>query len=268
MTENTAAILLGIVQGLTEFLPVSSSGHLILVSALLGLDSPSLPTFEVVIQLGSILAVLVLYRRRFLSLVNFSSQAPFSGFRGLWLLFLTCLPASLLGLFCHSFIKAHLFKPLPVAAALAVGALFILYAERRKDNSPLPEKAASIDDISPTLALGVGCFQCLALWPGFSRSTATIMGGLLLGAGRKAAAEYSFIAAVPIMFGAAFLSLLSDLSKIGANDIPFFALGTAMSFIFALLAIKVLVSLISRMSFRPFAWYRLFLAPLVLWFWM
>ena len=268
MTDNTAALLLGLVQGLTEFLPVSSSGHLILVSHLLQVNKASLAAFEVVIQLGSSLAVLVLYRQRFFALCNFTRATPFSGFRGLWLLFLTCLPASLLGLACHEFIKLYLFKPMPVAAALAVGALFILFAERQSEQKHTAITTASIDAVTPKLALGIGCFQCLALWPGFSRSTSTIMGGLLLGANRQTAAEYSFLSAVPIMFGASLLSLLSDLPKLNSADLPFFALGTGMSFLSALFAIKMFIRLISRISFRPFAWYRLLLAPLVFWFWI
>lgn len=273
MSDNAAAVLLGLVQGLTEFLPVSSSGHLILVSSLLGLKMPSLETFEVVIQIGSILAVVALYRQRFFDLCNFKSPAPMAGYNGLWRLFLTCLPASALGLAAHDFITDRLFTPLSVAAALAVGALFILFAEWR--NSRAGESArshadadSSINSISPSMAFGIGCFQCLALWPGFSRSTATIMGGLLLGAQRKAAAEYSFLAAVPIMCGAALLSLVDALPELSGSDLPFFALGTAMSFVSALAAIKLLMRLISRISFRPFAWYRLLLAPLVFWFWM
>lgn len=268
MTDSLAALLLGLVQGLTEFLPVSSSGHLIIASSLLGADGPGMQTFEVVIQLGSSLAVLVLYRQRFKDLLSFKRQRPFSGLRGLYLLFLTCLPASLVGLFLHGFIKEHLFQPISVAAALAAGALFIFFAEARHTARGTKGNIVSVDEITPALALKIGCFQCLALWPGFSRSTSTIMGGLLLGADRGVSAEYSFLAAVPIMFGASLVALASDYSFLTTDDIPFFAIGTCMSFLSALAAIKLLVGLISRMSFRPFAWYRLAVSPLVLWFWM
>ena len=274
MSEYVASVILGIVQGLTEFLPVSSSGHLIITSSLLGLEGVRIQTFEVVIQLGSILAVVMLYWSRFCGLLfpgrvlpaGISPRAPrFSGIRGLYLLFLTSLPASLVGLLLHKYIKLYLFNPISVAAALAVGALFILFAER-KDASSM--KYASVDELTPGLALGIGCFQCLSLWPGFSRSTSTIMGGLLLGANRAVAAEYSFLAAVPIMVAATGLSLLSAADSLTKADIPFFAIGTAVSFFAALAAIKILVGLISRISFRPFAWYRLAVAPLILWFWM
>ena len=274
MSEYVASVILGIVQGLTEFLPVSSSGHLIITSSLLGLEGVRIQTFEVVIQLGSILAVVALYWSRFWGLLfpgrvlpaGVSPETPrFSGIRGLYLLFLTSLPASLVGLLLHKYIKLYLFNPISVAAALAVGALFILFAERKSASSM---KYASVDDLTPGMALGIGCFQCLSLWPGFSRSTSTIMGGLLLGANRAVAAEYSFLAAVPIMVAATGLSLLSAADSLTKADIPFFAIGTAVSFFAALAAIKILVGLISRISFRPFAWYRLAVAPLILWFWM
>jgi undecaprenyl-diphosphatase len=268
MNDYVAAPLLGLVQGLTEFLPVSSSGHLILASSLLGAGSPHLAAFEVVIQLGSSLAVLVLYRQRFFDLLLPGAGHPFSGLRGLYLLFLTCLPASLLGLFAYPFIKAHLFTPVSVALALAVGALFILFAEGKSGRLDPESKVESLDKMNPRLALGIGIFQCLSLWPGFSRSTSTIMGGLLLGASRAVAAEYSFLAAVPIMCGAALVSLASEYRLLGMDDLPFFALGTFMAFVSAMTAIKVFVSLISRISFRPFAWYRLIISPLILWFWM
>ncbi len=274
MSEYAAGVLLGLVQGLTEFLPVSSSGHLIITSSLLGLEGVRIQTFEVVIQFGSILAVVVLYWSRFWGLL-FPGSAPqtavlrarprFSGIRGLYLLFLTSLPASLIGLLLHKYIKLYLFNPISVAAALAVGALFIFFAERKSASS---RRYDSVDEITPGLALGIGCFQCLSLWPGFSRSTSTIMGGLLLGADRSVAAEYSFLAAVPIMVAATGLSLLSAADTLTKADIPFFAIGTVVSFIAALAAIKILVRLISRISFKPFAWYRLAIAPLILWFWM
>lgn len=269
MTDTLAAIILGLVQGLTEFLPVSSSGHLIIASALLELTGEHIKTFEVVIQLGSILAVVVLYLPRFLGLLDVSGRTPFSGLRGLYLLFLTCLPASLVGLLAHDAIKSCLFNPLSVAGALAAGALFILFAERRAGSEPKPgsSRIDSVDAITPGLALGIGCFQCLSLWPGFSRSTSTIMGGMLLGAERKTAAEYSFLAAVPIMMAASGLSLYKDAALLGSEHLAFFAVGTLVAFLSSLAAIKLLMRIISRISFRPFAWYRLLLAPLVLWFW-
>ena len=167
MNELLVATIMGIVQGFTEFLPISSTGHLIITGTLLGQENtPRMATFEVVIQLGSILAVVVLYWRRFWGLVVPQSDTSFSGIRGIGLLVLTSLPASLLGLVAHDAIKTHLFNPISVALALAVGGIFILLAEGRKAKPRLTQ----IDDITPKFALLVGCFQCLSLWPGFSRS--------------------------------------------------------------------------------------------------
>jgi undecaprenyl-diphosphatase len=270
MHEYLAAALLGLIQGLTEFLPVSSSGHMIIASALLGLTGERIATFEVAIQFGSILAVVWLYRQRFIGLLRPDGNRAFAGLRGLYLLFLTSLPASLIGLVAHKSIKAQLFTPVSVALALAVGALFILFAEWRYSRNAAiqPAPVRSLDAISPALALGIGCFQCLSLWPGFSRSTSTIMGALLLGANRAVAAEYSFIAAVPILAAASAFSLVSGREHLGSGDIPFFLIGAVMAFVSALAAIKLFIGFARRFSFRPFAWYRLIIAPLILWFWL
>lgn len=262
MNEYLAATVLGLVEGLTEFLPVSSTGHLIITGSLMDLNDSRTQTFEVVIQLGAILAVAVLYRDKFLGLLSPRANAPFSGIRGLFLLFLTCLPASLLGWFAHTFIKQYLFNPLSVSLALGVGALCILAVERlnRRPN------CLTLDEITPGLAFGIGCFQCLSLWPGFSRSASTIMGGMILGAHRSLAAEYSFIAAVPIMLAATGFDLLKSAGDLSRADIPFFLVGSLVSFLSALIAIKVFIGVVKRVSLRPFAWYRLALAPLVFWF--
>ncbi|SBW11085.1 Undecaprenyl-diphosphatase [uncultured delta proteobacterium] len=267
MPETLVAVILGIVQGLTEFLPVSSSGHLIITNALIGEDTLRMKTFEVVIQFGSIFAVLLLYRKRFFALLFPSALAGktapggFSGPRGLFLLFLTCLPASILGFFAHDIIKDSLFNPASVALALIVGAVAMLLVERRQS----PPAVTTVDGITPRMALCVGLCQCFSLWPGFSRSASTIMGGMLAGARRDVAAEYSFIAAVPIMFAATSFDLYMSFDILKAGDIPFFLLGMAVSLIVALLAIKIFMGLVGRISLRPFAWYRLALAPLVFW---
>lgn len=262
MDSLFTAFVLGIVEGITEFLPVSSTGHLIIAGHLLGFEGPKAATFEIVIQLGAILSIVVLYFRRFTGLLRNDPERPFSGIRGLWLLFLTCLPASLLGLAAHGFIKEHLFSPMTVAWALAVGAVIILVVEyRRRD-----PRYQGLDSITPLLALGIGVFQCLALWPGFSRSAATIMGGMLLGAERRTAAEYSFIAAVPIMFAATLYDLYKSAALFSSADIPFLVVGFAVAFFSAWAAVKTFIALLGRMTLRPFAWYRLAVAPLVLFF--
>ena len=259
------ALILGAVEGLTEFLPVSSTGHLILAGELLNFVGEKASTFEVVIQLGAILAVVVLYWQRFLGLLlpSAGKTAHFAGWRGIGLLFLTTLPPALAGFVLHGFIKS-LFSPLTVAAALTAGALCMLFVEHRAAGTS--SRTNSLDAITPRLALGIGVCQCLALWPGFSRSASTIMGGMLLGASRTLAAEYSFIAAVPLMFAATGYSLLKSWQLFNAEDLPLFAAGTIFSFFFALLAIKTFIALMQRITLRPFAWYRLLLAALVLWY--
>lgn len=266
MTDFLPAIWLGIVEGLTEFLPVSSTGHLIIAGHLLDITGPKAETFDIVIQLGAILAVVVLYRDRFLGLIKPQKDRRFSGIRGLWLLFLTSLPASIAGLLLHKTIKAYLFTPVTVGLALGIGALFILLVERKAEQHP-PARYDTLDDVTPALALGIGLFQCLALWPGFSRSAATIMGGMLLGARRTLAAEYSFVAAVPIMFAATGYDMLKSYTLFSADDLLFMGVGFVVSFIAAWAAVKIFISLVGRITFRPFAWYRLAIAPLVLYFW-
>jgi len=268
MTELSSALYLGIVEGLTEFLPVSSSGHLIIAGHLLDYTGPKAAVFEVFIQLGAILAVVMLYFNRFMGLLKNTPKVPFSGVRGLWMLFLTSLPASILGLLLSSHIKTYLFNPVTVSFALAAGAVFILCVEKfAPTRSGENAKYASLDEVTPKLAFGIGCFQCLALWPGFSRSAATIMGGMLLGTRRTLAAEYSFLAAVPIMFAATGYDVLKHYHLFTTADIPFFAVGFVVSFIAALVAVKTFIALVGQMTFRPFAWYRLALAPLVYMLW-
>ena len=256
------AVILGIVEGLTEFLPVSSTGHLIVTGHLLGFTGPKAETFEIVIQLGAILAVVCLYWDRFIGLLRPDPTREFSGVRGLWLLFLTSLPASLLGLAAHHYIKEHLFSPQTVAWALAVGAVMIFVVEAM----PKKTHTTTIDDMTPLQALGVGMFQCLALWPGFSRSAATIMGGMILGVKRTVAAEYSFIAAVPIMMAATGYDFLKSYQLFAVDDLLFLGLGFGVSFISAWLAVKGFIVLLGRLTLRPFAVYRLALAPLILLF--
>ncbi len=261
------AFILGAVEGLTEFLPVSSSGHLILAGELLHFTGDKASVFQVAIQLGAILAVVVLYWPRFMSLLNglrelrhprrALKEKGLHGLRGLWLLFLTTLPPSLAGLLLHRHIKS-LFSAEAVVLALVAGAVCMLLVERLARK--IPPRTTSLDDITPGLALGIGCCQCLALWPGFSRSASTIMGGMLLGARRDVAAEYSFLAAVPLMFAATGYDVLANLSLFSTDDIPLFATGFLFSFIFAWLAVRTFIALLGRLTLRPFAWYRLALA--------
>ncbi len=253
-------LVLGAVEGLTEFLPVSSTGHLVIAGDLLDFSGPKASAFQVTIQLGAILAVVLLYWRRFTGLFVPGREGGFSGMRGLVLLALTTLPPCVAGLLLHSRIKA-LFTPASVAAALAAGAVLMLLMEKRGERrAPV---CSTLDELTPRLALGIGFCQCLALWPGFSRSAATIMGGMLLGARRALAAEYSFIAAVPLMAAATAYDLLQTWRLFTLDDLPLFASGMLFSFLFAWLAVRTFIALVGHLTLRPFAWYRLALAPLV-----
>lgn len=259
MDNLLTALILSVVEGLTEFLPVSSTGHLILVGDLLHFSGPRAATFEVVIQLGAIMAVVVLYWPRFRGLIIPRPYVRFAGKRGLWLLFLTTLPACVLGLVLHPFLKEYLFNSKSVLCALVVGAICMLLV----DWKPKRPTCVSLDELNAKMALGIGLFQCLALWPGFSRSAATIMGGILLGAKRGVAAEYSFIAAVPVMLAATGYDLLKSWSLFTSADIAFFCTGMAGAFVSAIIAVRIFVALLSRVTLAPFAIYRLLLAPVV-----
>lgn len=262
MNDLLIAGIMSVVEGLTEFLPVSSSGHLILAGDMLNFTGQKAATFEVIIQLGAILAVVVVYWKDFLGLLHKKPNVGFSGARGIYLLILTSLPACILGLLFHSYIKEYLFRPLTVAFALVAGAIFMILAEIKKQKP----WCFTLDEVTPKMALGIGLFQCLALWPGFSRSASTIIGGMLLGAKRRIAAEYSFIAAVPIMFAATGYDLLKNWSILSANDLPFFLVGLAGSFISALIAIKTFIALVGKITLVPFALYRIIIAPVVYFF--
>ncbi len=261
------ALLMGLVEGLTEFLPVSSTGHLILAGHLMGFTGPKAQTFEIAIQLGAILSVVVLYRERFTGLLRSNPARTFSGLRGQLLLFLTSLPALVVGFLAHHAIRKHLFGPHTVALAFALGAVAMIAVEAHAARQSRVRKVAGLDSLSPGLALGIGCFQCLSLWPGFSRSGATIMGGMLLNVDRRTAAEYSFLAAVPVMCAAVGYDLLLNWHSLEPGDLGFLAAGFVVSFFAAIAAVKIFIGLVSRMTLVPFALYRLALAPLVWFFW-
>lgn len=257
----TIGIILGLVQGITEFFPVSSTGHLIIVAKLLDFTGPKASTFEVAVQLGSIMAVIIIYWQTFIGLLKPMKKKSFTGLYGIWLLFLTTLPPGLVGFLFHSYIKT-LFTLHTVIIALVVGAVGMLLVEyicQKKKTIQI----TMLDEITPRIAFGIGCFQCLALWPGISRSASTIMGGMLLGAKRSLAAEYSFIAAVPVMVAATGYDILKNWDLFTINDIPLFATGMICAFFSAWLAIKVFISLVSKITLRPFAYYRFILALLV-----
>ncbi len=253
------ASLLGLVEGATEFLPVSSTGHLILFGRLFNWDGDAAKTFEVFIQLGAILAVVLVYRKRFLGLLNFTSASGLTGVRGLSLLALTTVPAAVVGLLAHGMIKERLFEPMPVALALGVGGAAILIVERIRPQARLE----GLDALTWREALAIGLFQCLALWPGISRSAATILGAMLIGVERRTAAEYSFFAAVPVLTAAGLYDLYRNWSCLTSCDLAPFTVGFAVAFISGWFAIRYFIRFLSHHTLAPFGWYRLVLAVLV-----
>jgi undecaprenyl-diphosphatase len=255
------AIILGIVEGLTEFIPVSSTGHLIVVGHLLGFEGPKAATFEVFIQLGAILAVVILYKERFLRLCTLRASVGLTGCRGLMLLALTTLPALVFGAATHRYIKGFLFTPVTVALGLGIGGVGILLVERF-----LPEvKRSGLDVLNYRDAIAIGFFQCLALWPGMSRSACTIVGGMAVGIERETAAQYSFLAAVPVMFAATVLDLYKSLPILQGSDVPIFTTGFIVSLIAAWLAIKFFLRFLASHTLNPFGWYRIIVALGILW---
>jgi undecaprenyl-diphosphatase len=257
------AAILGVVEGLTEFLPVSSTGHLIIAGHLLGFTGDKAASFQVAIQLGAILAVFFLYWRRFAELVP--ERMPFppkprsamNGWSGLWRIALATLPALAAGYLGRHAIKAQLFNPEAVTLALAVGGAAILLVERTFSR----RAANGIDKLSLSQALGIGLFQILALWPGTSRAAATIIGGMLVGLDRKSAAEFSFLIAVPVLFVASGYELLQMRDQIGSQELAELVIGFLVSFIVALAAVKAFVKFLEHGKLTPFAWYRIVAAP-------
>ncbi len=253
-------IILGIVEGLTEFLPVSSTGHLILVGDLLNFNDDKGKLFEIVIQVGAILAVCWEYRSKIAAvIIGLPSQKSAQKFA--FNLMIAFMPLASLGLLFGKYIKAVLFKPIPVALAFIVGAFVIIWAEKREHNIRIHE----VEDLSPLDALKLGIAQAFALIPGTSRSGATIIGGLLFGLSRKAATEFSFFLAIPTLIVASIYDLYKhrDLLDL-ATDAPYFAAGLVAAFLSALLAIKALLRYISHHDFIIFAWYRIVFGLLVI----
>ncbi|HEX8669872.1 MAG TPA: undecaprenyl-diphosphate phosphatase [Allosphingosinicella sp.] len=253
-------ILLGIVEGVTEFIPVSSTGHLVLASELLGFDSQAQGTFEIVIQLGAILAVIVLYWRRFLdvALGLFRWEPKAVAFtRNIILGF---LPSMVIGFLVYDAVKAMLGSPMIVAVALVLGGIAILLLERLLCNP----KVGSVEEMGWKTALGIGLIQCLSMIPGVSRSGATIMGGLSLGVERKTAAEFSFFLAVPTMLAASGYDLMKSGASLDGDAWVTIAVGFVVSFVVALLVIRWFLAIVTRHGFAPFAWYRIVVGTLAM----
>ncbi len=256
------AALLGIVEGVTEFIPVSSTGHLILTRDLLGFEGPKENAFIVIIQFGAILAVLWLYRGKFFHVLqNLGRDA--AARRLVLNLALGTLPAVAIGLPTERWIEAHFFRPVPVALAFAAGGAAILWVEARRRKPAV----SGVDEIPMGTAFGVGLFQVLAVvFPGISRSGATIVGGLLLGLSRTAAAEFSFFLAIPALLGASIIKYRNVEHLLTLQDLPFFAVGFFVSFLSAMIVIRGFLAYVSRRSFAPFAWYRIAFGVLLLFY--
>lgn len=256
------AVLLGIVEGLTEFLPVSSTGHLIIVGDAIGFTGERAKTFEIFIQVGSIFGVMWHYRMKLVDLtlqINRPTERRF-----VLNLFIAFLPAALVGLLLHGAIKEHLFNPFTVAAALVAGGIVILLIERL----PRRDRVLTLEAIRPLDALKIGLAQMFSLFPGVSRSGATIMGGLLAGLSRKAATEFSFFLAMPTMFAATLYALYQDLDHMTTDDALMFGVGFVMAFFSAVVVVRVFLAYVARHTFVPFAYYRIGFGLLVLaYFW-
>ncbi|WP_310550206.1 undecaprenyl-diphosphate phosphatase [Paenibacillus glufosinatiresistens] len=273
------AIILGLVEGLTEFAPVSSTGHMILVDDMWLRSQEFLGkypanTFKVVIQLGSILAVVIIFKNRFLDLLGLgrlsrptgeaaltaASRVEAGGRLRLSQVIVGLLPAGVLGLLLEDYIDEHLFSTRTVLVGLVLGALLMIAADRFAPKKPRIE---SVDQMTYGRALLIGLVQCFSLWPGFSRSGSTISGGVLLGMSHRAASDFTFIMAVPIMLGASALSIAKNWQYVTADSLPFFIAGFISAFVFALLSIRFFLKLINRIKLVPFAVYRIVLAGVV-----
>lgn len=265
------AIILGFVEGLTEFAPVSSTGHMIIVDDMWlqskeFLGKYGANSFKVVIQLGSILAVVVTFKDRFIDLLGMGRiKTQLSGQQQGGRLKLTqvivgLIPAGIFGVLFEDYIDEHLFSTETVLIGLVIGAVFMIIADRMRPKAP---KVESVDQITYKQALTIGFIQCLSLWPGFSRSGSTISGGVLIGLSHRAAADFTFIMAVPIMAGASFISLLKNWQYMTMDALPFFIAGFISAFIFALISIRFFLKLINKIKLVPFAIYRIVLALLI-----
>jgi len=256
-------IIMGIVEGLTEFLPISSTGHLILAGSLLNFTGEKVKVFEIVIQAGAMLAVCWEYRHRIINVIrNFSSDVAARRFVAN--LLVAFLPAVILGLMFGKLIKAHLFAPVPVALAFIIGAFVILIVERRNRINEDSLRIHSVDEMTMLDAFKVGCAQCFALIPGTSRSGASIIGGMAFGLSRQAATEFSFFLAIPTLFGATIYSLYKERALLSVADLPMFGVGALAAFISAFFCVRWLLRYISSHDFMIFVWYRIVFGVLIL----
>ena len=257
------AAIMGIVEGLTEFLPISSTGHLILAGALLGFDDEKSKVFDIAIQTGAIFAVIIVYWQKISATVQ-ALPTQRQAQRFALNVLIAFVPAVLMGLLFGKAIKAHLFTPVVVASTFILGGFVILWAERRHARAATAPRILDVDAMTPLDALKVGLVQCLAMVPGTSRSGATIIGGMLLGLSRKAATDFSFYLAIPTLIGAGAYSLYKERALLSLADVPLFGVGLLASFISAWLCIRWLLGFIASHSFNGFAYYRIAFGVVVL----
>ncbi|HHW37062.1 MAG TPA: undecaprenyl-diphosphate phosphatase [Bacillales bacterium] len=263
------AIILGMVEGLTEFAPVSSTGHMIIVDDMWLQSEQFLTkyvanTFKVVIQLGSILAVVVVFKDRFIEMLGLGKRGRQviheKGHLKLTHVIVGLIPAGILGVLLEDMIDEYLFTTGTVLIGLVLGAILMIIADKFSKNKPMVQ---TVDQITYKQAFTIGCVQCLSLWPGFSRSGATISGGVLVGLSHRAAADFTFIMAVPIMAGASGISFLKNLEYFSLDALPFFIAGFISAFVFALISIRFFLKLINKIKLVPFAIYRILLAAVI-----
>ncbi len=261
MNEYAIAVIIGIVEGLTEFLPISSTGHMILVGSLLGYEGEKASVFEVFIQLGAILSVFILYRDKFYRMMDLRRITRTDGLSA-WHVAAGIVPVAAVGFLLHKYIKAYLFSTYTVIIGLVLGAVVMLVAEKVATRPVTRD----VEDMTLKQAFFVGLFQILSLWPGFSRSGSTIAGGLLFGMNRTAAAEFSFIIAVPLMLLACIYDLLKILHKLNSNDLAMIAIGFVVSFAVAYLSIVWFLRFLNKSTLASFAYYRFVLAAVSYWY--
>ena len=250
------AVIMGVVEGLTEFLPISSTGHLILAGSLLGFDDDKAKVFDIAIQTGAIFAVILVYWQKIRDTVV-ALPSSFQARQFALNVLIAFLPAVMLGLLVGTAIKANLFTPVVVASTFIIGGFIILWAEKRQERNPAVTRIHTVDEMTALDALKVGLVQCFAMIPGTSRSGSTIIGGMLMGLSRKAATDFSFYLAIPTLIGAGVYSLYKERALLSMDDLPLFGVGLLFSFISAWLCIRWLLRYISTHSFVMFAWYRI-----------
>lgn len=265
MYEYFCALVVGIVEGLTEYIPVSSTGHMIIVGHMLGFEGTLADLFDVFIQLGAILSVLVVYHEKFTYILNthhwFRRKGP-----SVFNICIAMFPACLMGLLFHGFIKHHLFSPTTVIIGLVLGGIFMIVAEKARKGKEFA--VTDVDKISTKQSFIIGLFQCLSLWPGFSRSGSTIAGSLLLGISRKAGADFTFIMAVSLMFLACFYDLLKVIGSLSVSDLGVLAVGFVTAFVVAYASILWFLKFLNTSTLTGFAIYRFFVAAFALvYFW-